>query len=211
MCLNGFVLGVNISIGTTYGNIVTSAPYNWPDTSTSYVNIGQIVSSLVALPLLGIGSDRLVTWFAKRRNGFHEPEVRLFNLILPMVVGTITAFLYGQGATHPENYHWFLYVWSIASFNFTFVGVTIVAFTYLLDSYPQRSGALLLVICAGRGILSFGVSYGITPLTDARGFDGAFIIFGSVMAAFGLMAVPLYIWGKKIRHVTGRFARDKEE
>src|SRR4051812_29369993 len=98
MCLNGLTLGVNIAIGTTYGSIVTSAPYNWPETSASYVNCGQIVTSLAALPLFGYGSDRLIKWFAKRRDGIHEPEVRLIPLVLPIIVGTFTAVLYGQGA-----------------------------------------------------------------------------------------------------------------
>jgi hypothetical protein len=31
-----------------------------------------------------------------------------------MVVGVFTCVLYGLGATHPENYHWFTYVWAVA-------------------------------------------------------------------------------------------------
>ncbi|KAI8711653.1 hypothetical protein NCS52_01429400 [Fusarium sp. LHS14.1] len=210
LCLNGLTIGVNIAIGTTYGNIVTSPPYNWPQTSASYVNAGQIATSLVALPLLGHGSDKLITYFAKRRGGIHEPEIRIIPLILPIIVGIFTAVLYGLGAAHPTKYHWFVYVWAVAAYYFTFVGANIVAITYLLDSYPQRAGPLLVIICAFRGIISFGVSYGISPFIQKNGYDGAFGTFGGLTGALGLLGIPIYIWGKQIRRITGKYCMDKE-
>ncbi|KAH6951795.1 hypothetical protein FAVG1_09396 [Fusarium avenaceum] len=211
LCLNGLTLGVNIAIGTTYGQIVTSPPYNWPQSSASYVNAGQIVTSLIALPCFGYGSDKLIKWFANRRNGMHEPEIRLLPLAFPMVVGVFTCVLYGLGATHPENYHWFTYVWAVAAYYFTFVGANIVAITYLLDSYPQRAGPLLVIICAVRGIMSFGVSYGIQPFIERNGYDGAFAVFGGLTGAFGVLGIFVFIFGKKIRQVTGKYAGEKDK
>ncbi|KAI1344440.1 major facilitator superfamily domain-containing protein [Xylariaceae sp. FL0016] len=211
MVLNGLTLGINIAMGTTYSAIITAPPYNWPDSSASYVNCGQIVTALIALPIFGHGSDRLIKWFANRREGIHEPEIRMIPLIFPIIVGVFTAVLYGQGAQHPESYHWFLYVWVIAAYWFCFVGANIVAITYLLDSYPARAGPLLIIICAFRGIISFGVSYGITPFIESQGYDGAFGVFGALTGIMGLLGVPVYIWGKQIRRFTGRFSKDKSD
>ncbi|KAM5354630.1 hypothetical protein ACJ41O_001277 [Fusarium nematophilum] len=211
LCINGLTLGVNIAIGTTYGHIVTSPPYNWPQTSASYVNAGQIVTSLVALPFFGFGSDKLITWFAKKRDGIHEPEIRILPLVLPVIIGVFTAVLYGLGAANPTEYHWFVYVWAVAAYYFTFVGANIVAITYLLDSYPQRAGPLLVIICAFRGIISFGVSYGISPFIERNGYDGAFAAFAGLTAAFGVLGIPIFIWGKWIRKVTGRYSVDKDD
>lgn len=211
MCLNGLTLGVNVAIGTTYGGIVEGAPYNWPHKTTSYANTGQIVVAIVALPLLGIGSDKIIKWKAQRNNGIHEPESRILTLTLPIVVGVITVVLYGQGAAHPFSYHWFVYVWAVAAYFFCFLGANIVGITYLLDSYPARAGPLLVIICAFRGIIAFGVSYAIAPFTEAAGFDGAFGTFGGLTALFGFLGVPVYIWGKDIRRFTGRWARSKTD
>lgn len=71
-CLNGLTIGVNIALGTTYGTIITTAPYSWSENHASYVNIGQIVVALVALPLLGNGSDYVLRYRAKRNGGVHE-------------------------------------------------------------------------------------------------------------------------------------------
>ncbi|KEF52426.1 uncharacterized protein A1O9_11667, partial [Exophiala aquamarina CBS 119918] len=209
LLLNGLTLGVDIAIGTTYGNIVTSPPYNWPQNSASYANCGQIIVAFIGLPLLGQFSDTLIQWRARRNEGIHEPEARLIPLILPIVVGIFTAVLYGQGAANTTKYHWFVYVWAIAAYFFAFIGANIVAITYLLDSYPARAGPILVIICAFCGIISFGVSYGIAPFIERCGYDGAFNAFGGLTGALGLLGVVIYVFGKKFRAITGKYAKDK--
>ncbi|KAE8383078.1 major facilitator superfamily domain-containing protein [Aspergillus bertholletiae] len=204
LLINGLVIGVNVAIGTTYSTILSGAPYNWPDSSASYINCGQILVAVVALPLLGHGSDWLVKFRAKRNNGLHEPETRLIPLILPAVVGTFSSSLYGEGAAHPHDYHWFVYAWGVAAYYFCFVGVNIVTITYLLDSYPARAGPLLVILCAFRGIISFGTSYGTAPFIALHGYDGTFNTFAALTGFLGLVGVPMFIWGKRIRAFTGR-------
>ena len=104
--LNGLTLGVNIATGTTYSNIVTTAPYNWPTSSASYVTPGQIVTALVALPLLGNGSDYVMKWRARRNGGVHEPESRLLLLWIPISIGVVASVIFGQAGAHPEKFHW---------------------------------------------------------------------------------------------------------
>lgn len=71
-CLNGLTIGINIAIGTTYGTIITADPYSWSESYASYINAGQIVVALVALPLLGNGSDYVLKFKARRNGGVHE-------------------------------------------------------------------------------------------------------------------------------------------
>ncbi|KAK1145230.1 hypothetical protein N8T08_004383 [Aspergillus melleus] len=211
LLLNGLTIGVNIAIGTTYSTIVSSPPYNWPNSSASYVNCGQIVVAIAALPLLGHGSDYLIKYFARRNGGMHEPEIRIIPLIVPVVVGVFTSAIYGVAAANPYQYHWFAYVWGVAAYYFCFVGANIVAITYLLDSYPARAGPLLVIICAFRGIISFGTSYGTAPFVELHGYDGTFGTFAALTGFLGALGIPVFIWGKKIRQFTGRFAKDKSD
>ena len=48
-------------------------------------------------------------------------------------------------------------------------------------------------------------------MIEAKGYDGAFGIFAALTAAFGLMGIAVYVWGKNIRAFTGRWAKDKKE
>jgi len=106
-CLNGITLGANIALGTTYGRVLSSPPYNFPDSSVSYITAGQVVVMVIALPMLGMGSDRLIQWRARRKGGVHEPEARLIPLFFPILIGVISAVVYGlvspaHHGTHPH-------------------------------------------------------------------------------------------------------------
>lgn len=200
---------MNIAIGTTYGGVVTHAPYNWPDSSASYVNAGQIVVAFVALPLLGNGSDYIIKWRARRNGGVHEPENRLLLLWIPLLIGAMSATLYGQAAEHPEKYHWFVIVFATAGYYFAFVGANIASITYLLDSYPARAGPVLVVITAFRGFVSFGTSYGVAKFIETAGYDGSFGTYAGLTVLFGLLGIPVFLYGKRIRQFTGKWATKK--
>lgn len=205
-CLNGLTIGVNIAIGTTYSTIVTSPPYSWSENAASYINASQIVTAMVALPLLGNGSDYMIKWRAKRNNGVHEPEARLLLLWVPIVVAVISAVLYGAAAANPERYHWFAIVFAFGGYYFGFVGANIAGITYLIDSYPARSGPVLVVICAFRGFISFGTSYGVAKFIETAGYDGSFGTYGALTAFLGLLGIPVYFFGKRIRQYVGKWA-----
>jgi hypothetical protein len=206
LCLNGLTLGTNIAIATTYGTILSAPPYKWGHNEVSYINIGQIVVSLLCLPLLGSGSDWIIKWRARRNGGVHEPEARMWTLVFPVVIGVISAVIYGQAAQNPGDYHWFAICFAFAGYVFCFYGCNIVAITLLLDAYPARSGPILVVICAFRGFISFGTSYGVADFIETAGYDGSFGTYGGLTGLFGLLGLLIYFFGKKIRTYTGRFA-----
>lgn len=197
--LNGLTLGVNIAIGTTYGDILGAAPYSWPSANISFANAGQIVVSILSLPILGWGSDFLVRFFARRNGGIHQPQYRLVPLVFLAIVGVLASILYGQAASHPENIHWFAVVFSLNTYYFAFLGANQSAIVYALDAYPTRSGPVLVVICAYRGILSFGKSYAVQPLIDLHGYDGAFLIYGILTGVIAAIGIPIYVFSAKIR------------
>ncbi|KAK1846027.1 major facilitator superfamily transporter [Colletotrichum chrysophilum] len=206
LLLNGLTIGVNIALGTTYGAILQAAPYSWSSSVVSFALTGQIVVAFLALPLLGRGSDWIIQYFARRNGGIHKPEYRLIPLIIPVIVGTLASILYGQAAAHPERFHWFAIVFSINAYYFGFVGANQVGITYALDAYPTRSGPVLVIICAMRGVISFGTSYGVTPFVNSIGYDGAFGVYGGLTAALGAVGIFVFIWGTQIRAMVAKWA-----
>lgn len=164
---------------------------------------------MVALPLLGNGSDLVIKWRARRNGGVHEPENRLLLLWIPTLIGVLSAVLYGQAGQYPEKYHWFVIVFANAGYYFAFVGANISAITYLLDSYPARAGPVLVVITAFRGFVSFGTSYGVAKFIETAGYDGSFGTYAGLTALFGAFGIIIFIYGKRIRAFTGRWATKK--
>jgi MFS family permease len=199
-------LGTNIAIATTYGSFLSAPPYNWPENTVSYINIGQIVVSLACVPLLGNASDWIIKWRARRNGGVHEPEARLWALIFPVALGVISAGLCGQAASHPQDYQWFAICAAFTGYVFCFFGCNIVAITLLLDAYPVRDGPILVVICAFRRFISFGTSYGVSNFIETAGYDGSFGTYAALTGPLGLLGIPIYLFGKRVRTYTGRYA-----
>lgn len=139
-----------------------------------------------------------------RDNGEYKPEYRLITLGIPSAVGLVCAIIYGQVGAHPND-------WSVAApivtYNasfFAFLGANIVGITYVVDSFPSRAEAFLVVICAGRGIMSFGLSYATLPSITAIGYDGAMNIQGGLAAGFSVLATIFYYIGPRLRKSTNK-------
>jgi MFS family permease len=192
-------------MGTTYGIILQRPPYNWPSGIVSYINCGQIPIALVCFPLLGYASDRIIQSRAQRNGGIHEPETRLITIFVPVTIGIVAAFFYGQGATFSDYYSWTVYLWTISGYFFAFVGVNIVIITYLLESYPDRAGPVLIIISALRGVIGFLVSLNVAYFINEVGYDGTFTAFAILTGVLGLLTVLIFNLGKRIRIATAKW------
>lgn len=60
----------------------------------------------------------------------------------------------------------------------------------------------LLMVQAFRQIFSFGFNYGIVPWVALDGFQGAFGAMAGINVGIMLLAVPLWYYGKRIRHTS---------
>jgi hypothetical protein len=68
--------------------------------------------------------------------------------------------------------------------------------------------AILVLLCSLRGFIGFGISFGTIAFVEKSGYDGAFNICAGILAALAVLGVPVYLFGKRIRGFTGRWAKD---
>lgn len=120
-------------------------------------------------------------------------------MILPSITAVIACVIYGQTAQHPDSWSWAGIVVPYAAGFFAFLGVNTVGITYVVDSWPAESGPLLLVVAAGRGFISFGLSYALVPWVQQNGYDGSMRELAIVCGVFALVGVPCYWFGRRIR------------
>ncbi len=123
----------------------------------------------------------------------------------------MSCVFFGLGGSDLERWS----AWSvIISYNaeyFGLIGIVLIGFTYTPDSYPERPGPLLVLICFVRGLISFGISYGVTNFVNVKGYDGALNICAIVMAALPALGFPVYLLGRKIRALTAPWAHDAKD
>ncbi|KAM0211163.1 hypothetical protein ACHAQI_005461 [Fusarium lateritium] len=197
--LNGAFLGLYIYQASTFAVILVQPPYSFSPELLGYVQLVQIVDCLIAVPILGYGSDVICRFMSRRRKGVFEPEYRLIVLVIPAAAAIISAVFYGRAAASPNDYHWMAIVAPYHLGFFAFLGANLVGITFVMDSYPNKSGPLLLVVCAGRGFVSFGLSYATVPSIESLGYDGAMNILAIICGVLSGFGIVVYFIGKRVR------------
>jgi hypothetical protein len=79
-----------------------------------------------------------------------------------------------------------------------------------MDAYNANIPEMLVIMNLGKQAISFGMGYGVLDWVLEDGYANIIAgAFTAVLAANLLMAIPFYIWGKKIRRWTssGALAR----
>lgn len=70
--LNGAFLGLYIYQASTFAVILVQPPYNFDGKLLGYVQLVQIIDCLLAVPLLGYGSDIICRFMSRRNKGVFE-------------------------------------------------------------------------------------------------------------------------------------------
>ncbi|KAK1584962.1 LOW QUALITY PROTEIN: uncharacterized protein LY79DRAFT_591822 [Colletotrichum navitas] len=197
--LNGAFLGIYVYQSSTFAVISMAPPCLFQYRSLGYVQLVQFLDCALFVPLLGYGSDMLVRALSKWRNGTFQPEYRLILLSLPVLSAITSCVFFGQAGTSPDRWHWMTIVAPCNFGYFSFIGANLIGITYIVDSFPRKAGPLLLVLCAGRGFISSGLSYSTFPLINLIGYNGAMNVFAIVSGVLGVKAFPVYYFGARIR------------
>ncbi|TLD32766.1 hypothetical protein PspLS_00046 [Pyricularia sp. CBS 133598] len=207
---NGLFLAADISIQITYGTVLVSPPYNWAETSVSLIQLGQILVALICVPIVGQAGDWAIRSFARKRGGIHEPEFRLLPFVPPVILGILLTGMYGFVIANPERYHWMAIAFTVDAYLYILLAASTIGTTYLIDAYPKRAGAILVVIPVTRGLVSFGISNGTVGYIANIGAANLFGVYAAVIAIFGIMGCALFWTGKSVRRFCAPWAADYE-
>ncbi|KAK7946310.1 uncharacterized protein PG986_010631 [Apiospora aurea] len=229
LVLNGAFLGVYVFQSSTFAGILLAPPFGLASEWLGFVQMALIVANLVALPVVGYGSDYLVRLASRINKGVYEvrqspvifspvrrrqiltryrqPEFRLLTGILPAAAAAVSCVVFGQTGAHPDTPQWSSWAGIAVPYAVgyaAFLGANTVGITYVLDSWPREAGALLLVLAAGRGFVSFGLGYATVPSVDRLGYDGAMSMYAIVCGVVSLLGVPAFFLRKRARLWTQR-------
>ena len=199
LLLNGTFLGLYIYQTSTFAQILMSPPHLFTSMQLGYVQLVQVADCAILVPVLGYGVDFLVKAMSRWRQGVFLSEYRLLPLVFPFACAIVSAVIYGKGAADSQHWHWMSIVGPYHLGFFSFIGCNVISIAYCVDSFPRKAGPLLLVICAGRGFISFGLSYSTVPAIAALGYDGAMNVFAIVSGVLASLLVPAYFTGLWVR------------
>ena len=72
----------------------------------------------------------------------------------------------------------------------------------MVDSYYPVSPDLVLLIVGLKNVFGFGFSYAIVPWINSFGYKRLYGTMAGIEYAVILLGLPLWYFGKKIRHIT---------
>ncbi|KFY97941.1 hypothetical protein V500_01845 [Pseudogymnoascus sp. VKM F-4518 (FW-2643)] len=173
----GFLVAVTSNVALAY-----DAAYGFEAWQTGLCFISAIVGSLIGIFIGGHMSDKMADWFTKRNGGVREPEMRLPSIAYKL--------------------HWMCPTVGLGLLNFSIVQATNVSLVYTIDCYRPIAGEITVTTIALKSCFGFLLSFYTNPWVDKEGYLNAFGAMASISSAALLLVVPMYIFGKTIRHVT---------
>ncbi|KAL1404950.1 hypothetical protein Q8F55_008562 [Vanrija albida] len=172
---SGFLYGSSLvwyNVFNATASMVLTENYNFRASMVGLSYLGPTIGACVAAVWSGWAADKFLLWDARRKGGIREPEDRLWLLALNAILLPAGLILWGVGAAN--HIHWFGLVFGGGLVAFTSASAGAFAINYVLDSYKDLGGEVILSIILIRNSLSFAIGYGITPWLN-MGLQNTFI------------------------------------
>ncbi|KAF9637695.1 Sugar transporter conserved site [Lasiodiplodia theobromae] len=203
--------GCMIAMSLSYSAVLTEH-YGQSAASVGLINIASIPASFAALFVAGYVGDRLAVAMARRYNGgVHQPEHRLLPFAFGGVVGAAGLLVYAfyadgkpDGGGESGDGGWVVVYVAWGLYLFAFVLSLISSTTFAAEVWPKAPGPALVVVVGTKNIISFAISYALTPMLERYGYRTSYGILSAIHMAFFLAGIPVYYLNPKWRNWRAR-------
>lgn len=190
-----------IVVGSVLAQIFTAPPYNFSVSGVGLVAISPLIGSIIGAFVSGPIADWAVKYMSRRNNGIYEPEFRLVLIIITLIIGGMSFFGFGISLQVQDPWIGPVIFYGLQYFGVGFM--TIAVYGYLTDCHRDKAPEAFAAINL-RNIYSFGMNYFISDWISKQGPREVFSIIGGIHVFICLMAIPMYIFGKRCRSWTSR-------
>lgn len=141
----------------------------------------------------------------KDLHGFSEPETRLATALPALAIATCGALVFGFVAQNPSPTGWVGLQFGQGMVAFGLMQAPSVGFNYLIESYSSLSGDCFVAVTSVRAIIAFAWTFFVGTWVHDSGPAEPFGIFAMLMGVFGLLTIPMLIFGKRLRIWTAKW------
>jgi hypothetical protein len=198
--LNATVFLFLAGISTFMSILLSAPPYNLTPSQIGLTNLPLFIVGLFSGPFFGWMSDASVNLMARHNGtskGMAEPEFRLILLIISTPITMAGLVGLGESFRNSLPLPWVL-IWMTVTNVGSVAGVQI-AISYVIDCHPEHSAQAFSSI----NMISAGaVTVALNPLIGWLETAGPMVVFGCMASAAAIVtafALPMYVFGKKIR------------
>ncbi|OBR11188.1 Major facilitator superfamily transporter [Colletotrichum higginsianum IMI 349063] len=153
-------------------------------------------------------ADKISNAVTRWQGGSREPEHHLANLIFPLVSGILGCFVFGTAGE--KNMHWAVLLVGSFLIVFAFLTTMTVLNVFIVESYPQWAGPVLVNVSSLRIVIAFFVASKATVWIAMYGPFAIFALYAETIIVFSLGLPILYFWGKRLRQWTAGSVKSKQ-
>ncbi|XEV01600.1 hypothetical protein FSHL1_006887 [Fusarium sambucinum] len=158
--------------------------------------VGAVFGAFFGGPFSDMIADRLT----RRNGGVRHPEMRLPAMAISLITAPLSLVLYGVGIE--QCWHWIVPTVGLGLLNFSIVQATNISLVYTIDGYRPVTGELAVTQHAFKSAFGFLLSFYTNPWIDQSGYAKAFAAMAGISGIIISMWIPMYLWGREIRHTS---------
>ncbi|KPI35680.1 putative MFS-type transporter [Cyphellophora attinorum] len=193
----GFIIAWYVAVAIISGVIFASPPYLLGSAAIGYLSAGPLIGGLLGSAVPFFVTEPFIKALTRRNNGYYEPE---FCLIPTTISGVITvAGLVGWGFTvhNGQSIYLAAFLWGLMLFGMAWFATS--ATSWALDAYRQNSTEVFIMNMVFKNFFYYGLTNYVIDWYLGYGAIQMVGIMSGVVAFWVLMAIPLYVFGKRYR------------
>jgi MFS family permease len=191
----GFLVAVTSNVAPAY-----ELAYNFKPYQTGLCFFAAIIGSLIGIFCGGHLGDMMADYLTKRNGGIREPEMRLPAIIISLITTPLALVLYGVGIQY--KLHWMCPTIGLLLLNFSICQATNISLVYTIDAYRPIAGEITVTSMGFKSAFGFLLSFYTNPWIAEVGYQNAYGTMAGISVAVLLFFIPLYFFGKRIRHAS---------
>ncbi|GAA5890993.1 hypothetical protein JCM6882_008876 [Rhodosporidiobolus microsporus] len=208
VALYGLAITFLVLVATGSAQIFVGT-YNFSTAAVGNTYVSALVADFIAAALAGTLTDWTAARLSRRNSGTFEPEYRLPLAIFYLVFGGMGFFGFGICVARGTSYWGPIIFFGILNFGITIGCHAIIA--YVVECHRHSSDAALGAVIFGKNALS-AIFTSFTNNWLASGIPMVFYAMGIMAVGTSLLALPMWVFGKRVRSwITRTLHVEKEE
>jgi hypothetical protein len=200
--MSGLIVAWYVGVSFIMAQWFSPPPYLYSAAAVGYLSVGPAIGGLLASVFMSVISDPIIKFCTTRNKGIYEPEFRLLPMLFCLIFTVLGLALYGYGLQEYWNPPVTAVVHAVMLFGILIGAISSSA--YILDGYRDLGNEVFIMAMAFKNFFFYGMSYYVNNWIVTGGPMQMFGVFAGISAFVIILAVPLYVWGKRYRSFWSR-------
>lgn len=175
---------------------MTAPPWNFSPNGVSNMFIAGWIGTLLS-SIVGATLDPIIEWMSKKNKNIFEPEFRLVHLVPGLILFLIGWIGWGWGIHVHMSWYGLAILFAVQYLGCCLLNSACIS--YIIDAHLTLAVESQVVVFAMKNLYVYGMGYFFVDWYIADGPKHVFGASGGVIAGVTLLAIPYYMFGKRLR------------